>query len=51
MVYRRGQTCNRIARVLFCAHDGRLIASHGFIKKTQKKPDDALALAHQRPKE
>ena len=27
---------NRIARVLFCCTAGRIVALHGFIKKTQK---------------
>lgn len=39
---------NRIARLLFCFVDGRLLALHGFIKKTQKAPDEALKLARQR---
>ena len=42
---------NRIARVLLCLHAGALVALHGFIKKTQKTPDDELALAHKRQKE
>lgn len=29
---------NRIARVLFSVHQGRIVALHGFIKKTQKTP-------------
>jgi phage-related protein len=41
----------RIARVLLCLHDGTLIALHGFIKKTQKTPDDELILARKRQKE
>jgi phage-related protein len=28
---------NRIARVLFCVQQGRILALHGFIKKTQKR--------------
>ena len=36
---------NRIARVLFSVHQGRILALHGFIKKTQKTPDEDLALA------
>ncbi|MDE2990878.1 MAG: type II toxin-antitoxin system RelE/ParE family toxin [Chloroflexota bacterium] len=41
---------NRIARVLFCIGDGRMILLHGFIKKTQKTPkaDFDLARARQR---
>lgn len=41
----------RIARVLVCLHKGRLVALHGFIKKTQKTPDDELTLANKRQKE
>jgi phage-related protein len=39
----------RIARVLFSVHQGRILALHGFIKKSQKTPDDDPALAR-RPK-
>ena len=42
---------NRIARVLVCLHKGRLVALHGFIKKTQKTPDNELTLAKKRQKE
>ena len=42
---------NRIARVLVCLHKGILVALHGFIKKTQKTPDDELTLAKKRQKE
>lgn len=42
---------NRIARVLVCLHKGKLVALHGFIKKTQKTPDDELTLARKRQKE
>ncbi len=42
---------NRIARVLICLHKGQLVALHGFIKKTQKTPDDELILARKRQKE
>jgi len=41
----------KIARVLFCVHEGRLVALHGFIKKTQKTPDDELKKARKRQKE
>ena len=44
-------TSNRIARVLVCFSEGRLIALHGFIKKTQKTPDVELALARKRMRE
>jgi phage-related protein len=42
---------NRIARVLFCAMQGRMVLLHGFIKKTQKTPSVALELARARQKE
>lgn len=42
---------NRIARVLFCLHDGRMVLLHGFVKKTQKTPDIDLDLAVKRKKE
>ena len=41
----------RIARVIFCAQDGELVALHGFIKKTQKTPQDDIAIALKRKKE
>ncbi len=42
---------NRIARVLFCIHDGQIVALHGFIKKTPKTSPDDLELARKRMKE
>jgi phage-related protein len=42
---------NRIARVLVCLDEGVLVALHAFIKKTQRTPDDDLALARKRQKE
>ncbi len=44
-------TQGRIARVLFCTHEGRMVLLHGFIKKTQKTPDTDLDLARKRMKE
>ena len=41
----------RIARVLFCVHEGRIGVVHGFIKKTQKTPRDEIELARKRMKE
>jgi phage-related protein len=41
----------RIARVLFCVHEGQLVALHGFIKKTRAIPDEDLKLARKRKKE
>jgi len=40
----------RISRVLLCLDEGVLVALHAFIKKTQKTPDDELALARRRQK-
>jgi phage-related protein len=42
---------NRTARVLFCLTESRLLALHGFIKKTQKTPDAELELARKRMSE
>ena len=42
---------HRIARVLFCAYRGQLVALNGFIKKTRKTPDNELAVARKRQKE
>lgn len=45
---RSGLTGNRIARVLFCFVDGRLLALHAFIKKTRETPGAELLLARKR---
>ena len=37
-----------IARVLFTAGDGQMVLLHGFIKKSQKTPQDDLRLAKSR---
>ena len=42
---------NKIARVIFCIIEGRILALHGFIKKTRKTPGDDLNLARQRKQE
>jgi phage-related protein len=42
---------NRTARVLICFYQGRLVALHGFIKKSRATPEGDLALARQRQKE
>lgn len=42
---------NRTARVLVCLHQRRLVAMHGFIKKTRTTPVGDLALARKRQKE
>lgn len=44
-------TQGRIARVLFCIHDSRMVLLHAFVKKTQKTPDADLELAMKRKKE
>jgi phage-related protein len=44
-------TQGRIARVLFCEREGRMILLHAFIKKTQKTPAGDLELAIKRKKE
>ena len=38
----------RIARVLFCVHEGAMLLLHGFVKKTQKTPDRELDVAAKR---
>jgi len=40
----------RIARVLFCAHEGEMILLHGFMKKSQKTPERELDVAERRMK-
>ena len=39
---------NRIARVFFCIDGNGMYLLHGIIKKTQKTPKEALALAKKR---
>jgi phage-related protein len=41
----------RIARVIFCIVRGEMILLHGFEKKTQKTPKQAIDLALRRKKE
>jgi phage-related protein len=41
----------RIARMIFCLKDGEIHGLHGFMKKTQKTPQQELALAQKRMKE
>lgn len=47
---RTNLTNNRIARVLFYLSNNRMILLHGFIKKTQKTPDEDLELARNNKK-
>ena len=42
---------NRIARVIFGIAQAHMVLLHGFVKKTQKIPDEDLALARKRMKE
>ena len=44
-------TQNRIARVLFCIHNERMVLLHGFIKKTQRTPTADFELAMMRKRE
>jgi phage-related protein len=44
-------TQGRIARVLFCEREGKMVLLHAFIKKTQKAPAGDLELAIKRKKE
>ena len=48
---RTSLSSSRIARVLLFVEEGRIGALHGFIKKTQKTPMDAIDLADKRMKE
>jgi phage-related protein len=47
----RELTQNRIARVLFCIHNERMVLLHGFIKKTQRTPAADFELAMMRKRE
>ncbi len=38
----------RVARMLFCIYENKMVLLHGFIKKSQKTPKIDLALALQR---
>ena len=42
---------NRTARILLGVFRGRMVALHGFIKKTRATTDEDLALARKRQKE
>jgi phage-related protein len=41
----------KIARVIFCIEDNKMILLHGFIKKSQKTPEQELNLAFKRKRE
>lgn len=42
---------NTIVRILFIMHQGQLVLLHGFIKKTQKTPQNDIEIALVRAKE
>ena len=44
-------TQGRIARVIFCVQDGRMVLLHAFIRRTQKTPNAEIDLALKRKKE
>jgi phage-related protein len=44
----RSSLTHGIARTLFFVDDGEMVVLHGFIKKTQKTPPEALELANKR---
>lgn len=48
---RSNLTDGKIARVIFCVVQKRMVLLHGFIKKTQKTPAQDLNLALKRMKE
>ena len=47
----RSRLDNRIARTLFAMVDQEIVLLHGFIKKTQKTPEDELELAKKRKRQ
>lgn len=47
----RSRLSNRIARTLFAVVDEEIVLLHGFIKKQQNTPPDALDLAKKRKKQ
>lgn len=44
----RSRLPDRIARVIFTSGEGRMVLLHGFIKKSQKTPQEDLQLAKTR---
>lgn len=47
----RSRLSDRIARLIFYVEDDEMILLHGFIKKTQKTPQQAIDLALKRKKQ
>jgi phage-related protein len=41
----------RIARLMLCFHENKIVALHGFIKKTQRTPLEDIDVARQRMRE
>jgi phage-related protein len=41
----------RIARLMLCFHENKIVALHGFIKKTQRMPLEDINVARQRMRE
>jgi phage-related protein len=41
----------RIARLMLCFHENKIVALHGFIKKTQRTPGEDIDVARQRMRE
>ena len=39
---------SRIARIIFCVDEGRIVLLHGFLKKSQKTPKQDIELALRR---
>lgn len=39
---------NKIARIIFCFHEEKMVLLHGFIKKADKIPQNDLKLALER---
>lgn len=46
----RSDIADGIARVLFTVNDGQMVLLHGFVKKSQKTPDNELKTARGRLK-
>jgi phage-related protein len=44
-------TSGRIGRVIFSIYEGDMVLLHGFVKKTQKTPQQEIDLAFRRKKE
>ena len=41
----------RIARLMLCFHENKIVALHGFVKKTQRTPLEDIHVARQRMRE